>query len=77
MYLVGAPIPGGQYGETQSHAGPWQVSGDGVSEQVHGVGPWQVTGTVRDNLLGNRYTVHTLQVSIPTDLIECFSNIEV
>ena len=72
-YLVSAPVPGGQYGEAQSHAGPGEVSGDGISEQVHGVGPWQVAGAVGDNLTGHRYAVHALQVFIPANLVKSYS----
>lgn len=70
MYLVRAPVPGGEYGEAQSHAGPGQVSGDGVSEQVHGILSWQVAGAVGNDLTWHGHAVHTLQVAITTDLIE-------
>lgn len=70
MYLVGAPVPRGQYGEAQSHAGPRQVSGDGVPEQVHGVLAWQVAGAVGDDLTGHCRAVHVLQVPKSTDLVE-------
>lgn len=69
-YLVRAPVPGGQYSETQSHAGPGQVSGDGVSEQVHGVLARQVAGAVGNDLAGHGHTVHVLQVAKATDLVE-------
>lgn len=71
MYLVGAPVPGGQYGEPQGHSWPGQVSSDGVSEQVHGVLTWQVTRTVGNNLTGHCHAVHMLQVTIATDLVKC------
>lgn len=69
-YLVGAPVPRGQYGEAQGHAGPGQVSGDGVPEQVHGVLAWQVAGTVGDDLTGHCGAVHALQVPKSPDLVE-------
>lgn len=70
MYLVGAPVPGGQYEEPQSHAGPGQVSIDGVSEQVHGVLTRQVAGTVGNYLTGHRQAVDVLQVAVATNLVE-------
>lgn len=70
MYLVSAPVPGGQYGEPQRHAGPGQVPGDGVSEQVHGVLARQVAGAVGDDLTRNRHAVHALQVAVAADLVE-------
>lgn len=70
MYLVGAPIPGGQYGEPQSHAGPGQVSSDGVSEEVHGVLTWQVAGTVGNDLFGHCHAIHMLQFAVAADLFE-------
>lgn len=70
MYLVGAPVPRSQYGEPQCHARPGQVSSDGVSEQVHGVLTWQVAGTVWNDLTGHRHAVHTLQVTVPSNLVE-------
>lgn len=70
VYLVRAPVPGGQYSESQSHAGPGQVSSDGVSEQVHGVLTGQVASAVGDDLAWHRHAVHTLQVAIATNLIE-------
>lgn len=70
MYLVRAPVPGGQYGEPQSHARPGQVSSDGVSKQVHGVLTWQVAGTVGNDLTGHCHAVHMLQVAEATNLVE-------
>lgn len=70
MYLVRAPVPGGQYGEPQSHAGPGQVSSDSVSEQVHGILTWQVAGTVGNDLTGHRHAVHTLQIAVAANLVE-------
>jgi len=70
VYLVSAPVPGGQYEKAQGHAGPGQVSGYGVSEQVHGVGSWQMTGAVGDDLAWHCYTVYTLQAVIATNLVE-------
>lgn len=49
-YLVGAPVPRGQDGQTQSHARPGQVSADGISEEMHSVPPGQVASCVGDNL---------------------------
>lgn len=69
-YLVRAPVPGGKYGETQSHAGPGQVSGDRVPEQVHGVLTGQVTGAVGNDLAGHGRAVHMFQVAKATDLVE-------
>lgn len=69
-YLVSAPVPCGQYGEPQSHPGPGKVSGDGVSEQVHGVLPWQVAGTVGNNFTGYRSAVPLGQLAVATNLIE-------
>lgn len=70
MYLVGAPVPRGQYGEAQSHAGPRQVSGNGIPEQVHGILAWQVAGTVGNDLTGHCQAVHMLQVPKSTNLVE-------
>ncbi len=70
MYLVRAPVPGGQYGEAQSHAGPGQVSSDSVSEQVHGVLTGQVAGTVGNDLTGHSHAVHALQVAVTANLVE-------
>ncbi len=70
MYLVRAPVPGGQYGEPQSHAGPRQVSIDGISEQVHGIVTWQVAGAVGDNLTWHGHAVHMLQVAVAANLVE-------
>lgn len=70
MYLVGAPVPSGQYGQPQCHSRPGQVSGDSVSEQVHGVVTWQVTRTVGNDPTGHRHAVHSFQVTIPSNLIK-------
>lgn len=70
MYLVRAPVPGGQYGEPKRHARPGQVSGDGVSEQVHGVLTRQVAGTVGNDLTGHCHAVHMLQVAEAANLVE-------
>lgn len=69
-YLVRAPVPSGQYSETQSHAGPGQVSGDGVPEQVHCVLSGQVAGAVGNDLARHGHAVHVLQVAKATDLVE-------
>lgn len=69
-HLVRAPVPGSQYGETQSHARPGQVSGDSIPEQVHGVLSGQVAGAVGNDLAGHRHAVHLLQVAKATDLVE-------
>lgn len=69
-YLVGTPVPSGQYGEPQCHARPGQVSGDRVSEQVHGVLTWEVTRTVGNDLTGHCHAVHLLQITIASDLVE-------
>lgn len=77
-YLVRAPVPGGQYGETQSHARPGQVPGDCVPEQVHGVLPGQVAGAVGNDLAGHGHAVHVLQVAKATNLVEscgCVRNV--
>lgn len=77
-YLVRAPVPGGQDGDTQSHARPGQVSRDGVPEQVHGVLSGQVAGAVGDDLAGHGRAVHVLQVAKATDLVEscrCVRNV--
>lgn len=71
VYLVGAPVPGGQYGEPQGHARPRQVTSDGVSKQMHGVFTWQVAGAVGNDLTGHRHTVHPLQVVVATNLVKC------
>lgn len=70
MYLVGAPVPSGQYGEPQRHSRPGQVSRDGVSEQVHGILAGQVTRTVGNDLPGHRHAVHPLQVIISSYFVE-------
>lgn len=70
VYLVCAPVPGCQYGESQGHARPGQISSGGISEQMHGVLAWQVAGTIGDDLTGHRHTVHALQVTISTDLVK-------
>lgn len=70
MHLVSAPVPGGQYGEPQGHAGPGQISSDSVSEQVHGVLSWQVAGTVGNDLAWHRHTVNPLQVTVATNLVK-------
>lgn len=69
-HLVRAPVPGGQYGETQSHARPGQVSCNSVPEQVHGVLSRQVAGAVGDDLAGHGHAVHLLQVAKATNLVE-------
>lgn len=70
MYLVGAPVPGSQYGEPQCHTRPGQVSSDGVSEEVHGILAWQVAGAVGNDLTGHCHAVHALQVTISTNLVK-------
>lgn len=70
MYLICAPVPGGKYGETQGHAGPWQISSDGVSEQVHGVLTWQVAGAVGNDLAWHCHAVNMLQVAVATNLVK-------
>lgn len=70
MYLVRAPVPRGQDGDPQGHAGPGQVPGDGVSEQVHGVVTWQVTRTVGNDLTGHRQAIDLLQVTVASNLVE-------
>ena len=70
VYLVGAPVPGGQDGEPQGHARPGQVSAGCVPEQVHGVGPGEVTAAVGDDLGRHGRSIHTLQVTIATDLVK-------
>lgn len=70
MYLVRTPVPGGQDEEPKSHAGPGQVSSDGVSEQVHGVLTRQVAGAVGNNLTGHRQAVDALQVAVAANLVE-------
>lgn len=77
MYLVRAPVPGGQYGDSQSHARPGQVSGDGVPEQVHGVLSGHVAGAVGDDLAGHGRAVHVLQVAKASDLVESCARLNV
>lgn len=47
-HLIGAPDPGGQYGETKHHTWPRQVSRQRVSEHVEGVTSGEVTRGVWD-----------------------------
>lgn len=70
MYLVRAPVPGGQYGESQRHTRPGQVPTDGISKQVHGVLAWQVAGTVGNYFTGHCHAVDMLQVAKATDLVK-------
>lgn len=70
MYLVRAPVPCGQYGEAQSHAGPGQVSSDSISKQMHGVLTWEVAGTVGNDLTRHCIAVHMLQVAKTTNLVK-------
>ena len=70
MYLVRAPVPGGQNGESQRHTRPGQVSTGGISKQVHGVLAWQVAGTVGNNFTGHCIPVDFLQFVKATDLVK-------
>lgn len=43
--LIGAPVPGGLNGESKDQAGPRQVSGNGIPENMEGVWPRLVAGS--------------------------------
>lgn len=69
--LIGAPVPRGLYSESKHHAGPGQVSCDGVPKNVEGVMPRLVATLAdvpRDG--GNGLHVAFLETFIAAHFIE-------
>lgn len=70
LYLISAPAPKSQHGESKYKARPRNVPCDWVPEQMKGILTWEVTGCVWDYDLGYSCAVFLLKSFIPANFFE-------